>query len=56
MEYHKPAASGKKKQVKTESFIQKDEKTGEPYLKFPMPQPETIQKFADILSAFAGKK
>jgi superfamily II DNA/RNA helicase len=33
-------------------FVARDEKTGEPYLRIPMPPPETLRKVADLLGGF----
>ena len=35
-------------------IIARDEKTGRSYLKLPLPDPETLQKVADVLSSFAA--
>jgi len=37
-------------------LIARDEKTGQPYLRLPIPQAETLQKIADVLSMLAGKR
>jgi len=39
----------------TSAFIERDQ-TGQPYLKLPMPRPETLQKIADLLYELAGKR
>ncbi len=51
----KTAKGQKKKTIDPQAFIRKDPKTGEPFLRFPMPRPETIQKIADLVNSFAGK-
>ena len=36
------------------SLVAQDEKTGQPYVRLPMPEPATIKKIADAVSVFAG--
>jgi len=38
------------------TVIQTDEKTGKQYLRLPVPEPETIQKIADLLGTLAGRR
>ena len=38
------------------SLVARDKETGEPYLRLPMPKPETLQKIADLFSALVGGK
>jgi SNF2 family DNA or RNA helicase len=38
------------------SLVAQDKETGEPYLRLPMPKPETLQKVADLLNALVGGK
>jgi hypothetical protein len=38
------------------SMIARDEPTGRPYLKLPLPEPEIIQKLADLLAAFGRRQ
>jgi superfamily II DNA or RNA helicase len=35
------------------SFVARDKETGEPYLRLPMPQPETLAKITDLLQSLA---
>ena len=35
-------------------LVARDEQTGQPYLKLPMPKPDTLRKIADVLAAFAN--
>ena len=37
------------------TFVSHDAQTGQPFLKFPMPEPETLKKVTDFLGALAGK-
>jgi len=36
------------------SFVAKDEKTGEAYIRLPMPEPDTIKKIVDVIGALAN--
>ena len=35
-------------------LVAQDKQTGQPYLKLPLPEPETVQKILDWFSAFSG--
>ncbi len=37
-------------------LVARDEKTGEPYLRLPVPEPEMLQKFVDLLSGLAKSR
>jgi SNF2 family DNA or RNA helicase len=37
-------------------LVARDERTGEPYLRLPVPEPDTLQKIVDLLSALARKR
>ena len=36
-------------------LLERDERTGQTYVKFPMPEPETLQKLVDALAAFTRR-
>jgi len=38
------------------SLLSRDEQTGQPYLKLPLPEPETVQKITELFAAFANRK
>jgi superfamily II DNA or RNA helicase len=48
-----PPPEGKHRDVSADSFIGRDEKTGQSYLKLPMPTGETLKKIAAALGALA---
>ena len=50
------AAGGRRSPTRTpvRAAVRTDEETGDQYLKLPMPEPETIQKIADLLTRFAS--
>ena len=37
-------------------LIARDERTDQPYLKLPLPDPQTLQKITDVLSSFAARQ
>jgi len=37
-------------------LVARDDKTGQPYLRLPIPQAETLQRIADLLSMLAGRR
>ena len=46
-----PAAAGM-----TDGLLARDDRTGQTYLKLPLPEPETIEKIFTLLRAFTGGK
>ena len=36
-------------------LLERDERTGQTYVKLPMPEPETLQKLVDVLAAFTRR-
>jgi hypothetical protein len=38
----------------TQALMARDERTGQPYLRLPMPQPEVLQGIAALLGKLAG--
>jgi hypothetical protein len=51
-----PAGSGRDRGGLPASLVARDEATGQPYLKLPIPNPDVVQKIVDLLGALTGGK
>jgi SNF2 family DNA or RNA helicase len=51
-----PADSGPGRGGLPANLVARDEATGQPYLKLPMPNPDVVQKIVDLLGALTGGK
>lgn len=52
---NKPNAEGLTAPAGLSSMVERDDKTGRSYLKFPMPEPEVLNKIADLLKSISRR-
>ncbi|MDZ7616299.1 MAG: hypothetical protein U1E05_04800, partial [Patescibacteria group bacterium] len=51
----KASGSGPSARNAAAGLLERDERTGQTYMKLPVPEPETLQKLFDVLAAFTRR-
>ncbi len=51
----KPSGPGRAVPSAPTGLLERDERTGQTYMKLPVPEPETLQKLVDVLAAFTRR-